>query len=231
MDSMVIGDPILGLEEPKSEKPVLFEEKPLPIDAALADIPEVSACVMLMRNAMRSMRKQSELAPFIRKQKLKTLQLDFLKLGGRLKALSKLLKALDEHPDYYEVQEDVKDCTTALALLIQNLAKKHKLDIGAWCREHYPLTPEQEAERDAYEARLLAQTQAASASSDEIDPDFAIPVPECSDAEMLVTVPDCGDTGIFSQVANACGEEHSSEDFSASKPKHDYSKDPIDLDT
>lgn len=250
-ETYIFGDTINAKAQLEAEaaaeamKPTLFEDRPLPLEDSVASIPEVQACVTLMRDAMREMRQRKDLAPFIRKQQLKLLQLDYLKLGGRLKALSKLLTALDEHPDYYEVQEDVKDCVRSLALLIQHLEKHYKLDVGAWCREHFPLTPEQEAERDAYETELLAKkreaedvkeanvaTASAEYGTGEIvgDDAFTIPAKDCSDEGICVNVPDCGDEGIF---AHADEIEGLLGDYVAepeSNQMHDHSNDPIDLD-
>ena len=246
----IFGDTInaKAIAEAEAMKPTLFEDRQLQLEDSVASIPEVQACVTLMRDAMREMRQRKDLAPFIRKQQLKLLQLDYLKLGGRLKALSKLLTALDEHPDYYEVQDDVKDCVRALALLIQHLEKHYKLDVGAWCREYFPLTPEQEAERDAYETNLMAKkreaeeakeakeanvaTASAEYGTGEIvgDDAFTIPAKDCGDEGICVNVPDCGDEGIF---AHADEIEGLLGDYVAepeSNQMHDHSNDPIDLD-
>lgn len=232
------ADTIAITEAEQNKQPVLFEDKPLELEDSVASIPEVQACVTLMREAMSSMRQRKDLAAFMRKQKLKSLQLDYLKLGGRLMALSKLLKALDEHPDYYEVQEDVKDCVKSLALLIQTFEKHYKLDISAWCREHFPLTAEQKVERDAYEDTLLAKRNetvdalagtAAYGTGDIVGNDsFAVPVPDCGNEGILVNVPDCGDEGIFAhadEVEGLLGEHVAIPD-----PANDHSNDAIDLD-
>lgn len=150
-------------------KRVIFEDKELVENATLSDIPEVKAVVTLMRDRMASIRLRTDLVLFIRKQKLKVLQLDYIKLGGRLRATAKLLAALDMHPDHYEVREDLEECVTALARLVQDLDRKHKLEIAAWCRVNFPLNAEQQEEVFEYEEKVLAkraESEAAEATAE-----------------------------------------------------------------
>jgi hypothetical protein len=156
----------LGVAEAKSAQPpapqkILIDKFEIPGIERLSDIPELRACVMLMQERMESVRADRTKADFIRKQKLKMLQLDYARLGGRLRALVKLLSALEANPDYVECQEDMRDCVIATGQLIAELGRKHDLDIAQRCRELAPLTAEEAEERDRYEDRILAERDKA----------------------------------------------------------------------
>lgn len=145
----------------------------------LSDIPEIRAIVELMREEMARVRNDRSVAEFIRKQKFKKLEADYSRLGGRTRAMVKILSLLKANPDHYEVQEDMKDCSQALALLIQELARRYRFDVAARCREMFPLTAEQEKERDEYEAQVIAAREAAAETvvdaeaTEDQDPDDA----------------------------------------------------------
>lgn len=165
---------------PTAESKTLIDNYEIPGIERLSDIPELRACVELMQEEMQKVRGNSGLAPFIKKQKLKVLQLDYARLGGRLRALVKLLSRLEEHPDYEELQDDMRDCVIAAGKLIGEIEKKHRFDIAARCRALAPLTPEQEADRDRYEDAVLAERSAAQekADVDELAAELQNLVPE-----------------------------------------------------
>ena len=178
----IVIDSITGLDVKSAAdtKRVPVEQSDLDLVGynSLSDIPEVRAIIELMREEMARVRNNRSVAEFIRKQKFKRLEADYATLGGRCRAMVKILSLWKANPDYIELQEDLKDCAHALALLTQNLAERYKFNIAAKCRELFPLTEDEAKARDAYEDRVLAEraaeaTEAAEQENEDHDPEEA----------------------------------------------------------
>jgi hypothetical protein len=172
------------------QEKIHFSQMPITENTTISDIPEVKACVTLMLGKMSTLAGRRDLSPFIRTQKHKVLQADYTKLGGRLRATVKLLTALEAHPDYFEVREDLQESTHALAVLVQTLDTKHNLDIAEWCRKHYPLSETEKVEVFEYEEKVLKARAEAEAEAENVETlealDEILPVAEDADVTVLV---------------------------------------------